>query len=194
VTDNIFWAFVNFHAQGGGVYGWDDKNIGFYPEQKTMVSRILKTTGFRKLTDTSETDYGTFAGYSRETFLKPTLTIEICKNNKNDPYPDEDFAAAWTPAKSICLIIAEEVLNMSSQDYIVTEDGHVLQAFCERAYADNFAAHCENAEVIIVKGGFRCYLGRHHENDMDRYVPGIYRVKPPLLAFLLSFSSRNRPK
>ena len=87
------WAFVNFHSAGNGVYGWDDRNAGYYPQLNTMVSRIEASSGYQRLTDTSETDYGTFAGYARDTFLKPTITLELGQYTGRDPYPDKEFLA-----------------------------------------------------------------------------------------------------
>ena len=154
VKTNMCWAFVNFHSQGGGIYGWDDKNAAYYPQLNSMVSEIMKSSGFKKLADTQETNYGTFAGYVRETFIKPTITIELCRYISDYPYPNEDFSSVWKSAQSICLIVADEVLNMQPQEYLVFQNGAFLQGFCNSQFAAAFAAKYEGATVKYIKGGF----------------------------------------
>ncbi|HYE68968.1 MAG TPA: M14 family zinc carboxypeptidase [Anaerovoracaceae bacterium] len=152
LNNNMCWAYLSFHSQGEGIYGWNDANAGYYPQINSMVSRIIGASGFKKLTDTSDTDYGTFGDTVRETFLKPTLTIELCKFVGSYPYPNEDFDQVWMPAKNICLIVAEEVMKMQSQDYMVYQNDRFLHAFGEEAYALAYAKKWANSEVLFVKG------------------------------------------
>jgi hypothetical protein len=153
VNKNMFWAFLNFHSQGGGVYGWDDRNARYYPELGSMLSRIIDASGFKKLKDTSETDYGTFAGYARATFLKPALTVELCRYVSSYPYPNEDFLSVWTPARDFCLIVAEEVVKMQPQQFLVIQNGTLLQAFCDESYACAYASGYPGSVVIYAEGG-----------------------------------------
>lgn len=152
LNSNMCWAYLSFHSQGEGVYGWNDGNAGYYPQLNSMVSRILKASGFKKLTDTADTDYGTFGDTVRETFLKPTLTIELCKYVGSYPYPNEDFDNVWMPAKCICLIVAEEVMKMQSQDYMVYQNDTFLHAFFDEGYALAYAKKWSNSEVLFVEG------------------------------------------
>jgi hypothetical protein len=149
----MFWTFLSFHSQGGGLYGWDDPNSRYYPQLNSMVSRILAASGYQKLSDTYETDYGTFAGFSRETFLKPALTVELCDYISSRPYPDERFMDIWAPAQLICLIVAEEVMRMAPQEYLVFQNGIFLQAFCEEARAHAYARGYEHSAVLYLEGG-----------------------------------------
>jgi len=153
INTNMCWAFVSFHTQGEGIYGWDDKNVDCYPQLTSMVSRIISSSGFKKLTDTSETNYGTFAGFARETYIKPTITIELCRYISDYPYPNEDFSSVWQPAQNICLIVADEVMKMSPQEYLVFQNNVFLQGFCNKTYADMYAANYEGSSVKYVKGG-----------------------------------------
>ena len=153
INTNMCWAFISFHSQGEGIYGWDDKNVACYPQLTSMVSRIVSSSGFKKLKDTSETNYGTFAGFVRETYIKPTITIELAKYIGEYPYPNEDFFSVWQPAQNICLIVADEILKMNSQEYLVFQNGVFLQGFCNKTYADIYAANYENTSVKYVKGG-----------------------------------------
>jgi len=152
LNSNMCWAYLSFHAQGEGIYGWNDSNAGYYPQFNSMVSRIINASGFKKLTDTSNTDYGTFGDTVRETFLKPTLTMELCNYVGSYPYPNEDFDKAWLPAKSIGLIVAEEVMKMQSQDFMVYQNEKFLHAFCDETYALAFAKKWTNSEVLFIKG------------------------------------------
>jgi len=145
------WAFISFHTSGEGLYGWDDGNAGFYPQLHSMVTRIIASSGFKKLVDTAETSYGTFAGYVRKTYLKPTLTVELCKYIKVHPYPDEDFDSVWKPAKNICLIVGEEVMKMEEQAYQVYQNDTFLHAFYDERYALAFAKKWANSKVIYVE-------------------------------------------
>lgn len=163
------WAFISFHSMGEGVYGWDDPRGTYYPQVYSMVSRIMKASGFVKLTDTEDTSYGTFAGYVRKTFLKPALTIELCKyTEKQHSYPDEDFDLVWRPAKSICLIVAEEVMKMAEQPYWVYQNETFLHAFCNKEYAIAYAKKWANSKVVYV---------RQNENPgLSAVLPGTWVV------------------
>lgn len=167
LNSNMCWAYLSFHSQGEGIYGWNDRNAGYYPQLNSMVSRIINASGFKKLTDTADTDYGTFGDTVRETFLKPTLTMELCKYVGSYPYPNEDFDKVWMPAKSICLIVAEEVMKMQPQDYMVYQNDKFLHAFCEEGYALAYAKKWSDSEVLFVKetneefksiDGLRCFI------------------------------------
>lgn len=152
LNSNMCWAYLSLHSQGEGIYGWNDRNAGYYPQLNSMVSRIIEASGFKKLSDTADTDYGTFGDTVRETFLKPTLTIELCKYVGSYPYPNEDFDNVWMLAKSICLIVAEEVMKMQSQDYMVYQNDKFLHAFYEEGHALAYAKKWSNSEVLFVKG------------------------------------------
>lgn len=146
------WAFISFHSMGEGVYGWDDPRGMYYPQMYSMVSRIMKASGFVKLTDTEDTSYGTFAGYVRKTFLKPALTIELCRFTENQySYPDENFDLVWSPAKDIALIVAEEVMKMDEQPYWVYQNETFLHAFCNKDYAITYAKKWANSKVLYVR-------------------------------------------
>jgi g-D-glutamyl-meso-diaminopimelate peptidase len=146
------WAFISFHSMGEGVYGWDDARGMYYPQLYSMVSRIMKASGFVKLTDTEDTSYGTFAGYVRKTFLKPALTIELCKyTDAQYSYPDEDFDRVWRPAQDICLIVAEEVMKMEAQPYWVYQNETFLHAFSNKDYAIAYAKRWANSKVLYVR-------------------------------------------
>jgi len=151
LNSSMCWAFISFHTSGEGLYGWDDGNAGFYPQLHSMVTRIIASSGFKKLVDTAETSYGTFAGYVRKTYLKPTLTVELCKYIKVHPYPDEDFDSVWKPAKNICLIVGEEVMKMEEQAYQVYQNDTFLHAFYDERYALAFAKKWANSKVIYVE-------------------------------------------
>ena len=145
------WANISFHTQGEVIYGWNDANIRFYPQLGGMVSRIIKDSGFKRITDSSGTKYGNFANYARATYLKPTLTIELCKSVGPYPYPNTYFSKVWAPAKNICLIVAEEVMKMQEQDYRVYQNDRFLHAFSAKQYALDFARKWTNAKVLFVK-------------------------------------------
>ncbi len=162
------WAFISFHTKGAGLYGWNDPNKAYYPELDSMVSRILDAGRYAKFTDTPDTDYGTFAGYARETFLKPTLTVELCRYIPASPYPDEEFDSVWEPAKSFCAIVAEEVLNMAPQEYLVFQNARFLHAFCARDYAEAFAEKWANSRVVHVNGGIE---------ELQSAVSGVIQVE-----------------
>jgi len=149
LNTSMCWAFISFHSMGEGLYGWDDPRAVYYPQLHSMVSRIMKASGFVKLTDTADTSYGTFAEYARDTFLKPALTIELCPyTDKTYSYPDEDFDRVWRPAKDICLIVAEEVIKMGDQPYRVYQNETFLHAFCNKAYALAYAKQWANSKVL----------------------------------------------
>lgn len=152
LNSNMCWAYLSFHSQGEGIYGWNDRNSGYYPQLNSMVSRIIDVSGFKKLTDTSNTDYGTFGDTVRDTFLKPTLTLELCNYVGSYPYPNEDFDRVWMPAKNISLIVAEEVMKMQSQDYMVYQNDKFLHAFADERYALAYAKKWSNSEVLFVSG------------------------------------------
>ncbi len=154
LNTNMCWAFISFHSKGAGLYGWEDSNAKFYPQLDSMVSRIMEAGNYMKFIDTADTDYGTFAGFARGTFLKPTLTVELCRYIPDSPYPDEDFDSCWEPAKSFCAIIAEEVLKMAPQEYLVYQNARFLHAFCDEAYAMAFAAKWANSRVLKIIGGY----------------------------------------
>jgi hypothetical protein len=118
-----------------------------------MVSQIMEAGNYAKFIDTSDTDYGTFAGFARNTFLKPTLTIELGRYIPDSPYPDEDFDNVWEPAKSFCAIIAEEVMKMARREYLVYQNSRFLHAFCDESYARAFAAKWANSRVLKISGG-----------------------------------------
>ncbi|MEI7884622.1 MAG: M14 family zinc carboxypeptidase [Clostridia bacterium] len=151
LNTNMCWANISFHTQGEGVYGWNDANIRFYPQLSAMVSHIIKDSGLKKMSDTTETKYGNFANYARKTYLKPTLTVELCQAVGPYPYPAVYFSKVWTPAENICLIVAEEVMKMQDQDYRVYQNDRFLQAFCDKQYALAFARKWTNAKVLFVK-------------------------------------------
>lgn len=171
LDSEMFWCFLNFHSKGEGIYGWDDPNTGYYPQLNSMVSRIIAAGAYRKFTDTSDTDYGTLLGYERETYLKPALTFELCRY-VNGIYPDKDFDSVWAPAKTFCLVAAEEVMNMGAQEYLVYQNNTFLHAFCDEAYAGTYAAKWANSRVVYISGGIE-KLSNMSPSDISVYVNGI---------------------
>lgn len=73
---NMSWAYISFHSQGEGLYGWSDPNEWYSEQLNSMVTRIMEESGFRKQSGTSDNNYGTFGDHIRAFFHKPTLTIE----------------------------------------------------------------------------------------------------------------------
>ncbi|MDD2484242.1 MAG: M14 family zinc carboxypeptidase, partial [Eubacteriales bacterium] len=114
LNQNMCWAYLTVHSQGAGFYGWNDPNSAYYPQLTEMVSRFAEKSGFKKLSGGSGTSYGNFANYVRETYLKPTFTIELCNYVGSYPYPDQDFDKVFAPVKTLSLIVAEEVIKMSN--------------------------------------------------------------------------------
>lgn len=171
LNTEMFWCFLNFHSKGEGIYGWDDPNINYYPQLGSMVSRIIEAGNFRKLSDTADTDYGTLLGYERETYLKPALTFELCKYVYRIPYPDEDFDSVWAPARTFCLIAAEEVMNMGPQEYLVFQNNKFLHAFCDEEYARNYAAKWANSRVLYIQGGVEKLMNMT-ASDISVFVDG----------------------
>ena len=151
LNSNMSWAFISFHSQGEGLYGWNDPNEWYSGELNSMVERIMEDSGFRKLSGTSDNNYGTFGDHVRNTFHKPTLTVELCKYVGSYPYPNEDFDRAFSPAKHISLIIAEEVMKLDAQTYLVFQNKTFLHAYAEEGYALAFARKWENSSVLSTK-------------------------------------------
>lgn len=169
LNNTMCWSYVTYHTQGGALYGWDDENAAFYPQLSSMVSRIIASTGFKKYIGTSGTNYGNFANYVRGVFLKPSLTVELAKYVGSYPYPNEDFDSVWAPAKSISLIVAEEVMKMGAQEYLVYQNDKFLQAFCDKKYALAYAGKWTNSRVLFVKGMFDT-ISSAAPNDISLFV------------------------
>jgi hypothetical protein len=171
LDSEMFWTFLNFHSKGEGLYGWDDPNIEYYPQLASMVSRIIEASNYRKFIDTPDTDYGTLLGYVRETYLKPALTFELCRYVYGIPYPDEDFDSVWAPARTFCLIVAEEVMNMEAQEYLVFQNNKFLHAFCDEEYAKTYAAKWANSRVLYIQGGIEKLMNMT-VSDISVFVDG----------------------
>ena len=148
---NMSWAYISFHSQGEGLYGWSDPNEWYSGQLNSMVTRIMEESGFRKLSGTSDNNYGTFGDHIRAIFHKPTLTIELCEYVGSYPYPNTDFDNVWAPAKHISLIIAEEVMNLDAQTYKVFQSKTFLHSFAEEAYALSFAMKWSNSSVLSIR-------------------------------------------
>ncbi len=148
---NMFWAYITFHSQGESIYGWNDSNAVFYPELNAMVSRIINDSGYIKASGAAGPTYGSFANYVRDIYLKPMLTIELCRYVGSYPYPNEEFDKVWNPTRNICLIVADEVLKMKTQDYLVYQNSSLLNAFNNEKYALAYAKKWANAKVLYIK-------------------------------------------
>ncbi|PKM85298.1 MAG: hypothetical protein CVU86_03145 [Firmicutes bacterium HGW-Firmicutes-11] len=141
LNSNMSWAYISFHSQGEGIYGWNDPGEWYSQQLDSMVARIMEESGFRKLTGTSDNNYGTFGDHIRSTFHKPILTIELCEYVGSYPYPDEDFDRVWSPAKTVSLIIAEEVMKMDAMSYWAFQSDYLYRKLSRNLFITMFTLH-----------------------------------------------------
>jgi hypothetical protein len=116
-----------------------------------MVSRIEAYSGYQKLTDTPETDYGTFAGYVRDTFLKPAITLELQIYGKASVSGQQLFSV-WEPANNLPDRRPGSDEN-GSPGISVFQNGEFKQAFCDGEFAAKYAGVRQDSIVLHIPGG-----------------------------------------
>lgn len=94
-------AVIAVHTQGKIIYWSNPEN-----QLGDINNKIIAASGFAQ--ERTEDD-GYLSNYVRGKYGVYEITLELCKYVGAYPYPDVDFDTVWSPAKDVCLIVADEI-------------------------------------------------------------------------------------